>query len=127
MVVVTTPPGQVHEIGALMVAATATSEGWRVVYLGANLPTEEIAAAVLHSNARALALSIVYPVDDTRLPDELRRLDRVLPPHVTVLAGGRAIEEYAAVLDEIGAVAVHSLMELRLELEQLRMNKVRVS
>jgi methanogenic corrinoid protein MtbC1 len=30
-VVVTTPPGQVHEIGAMMVAATATSEGWRVV------------------------------------------------------------------------------------------------
>jgi methanogenic corrinoid protein MtbC1 len=124
-VVVTTPPGQVHEIGAMMVAATATSEGWRVVYLGADLPIEEIAAAVLHSNARALALSIVYPVDDTRLHDELRRLSNLLPPHVTVLAGGRAIEQYANVLQEIGAVAVHSLMHLRLELEQLRMNNVR--
>jgi methanogenic corrinoid protein MtbC1 len=115
----------VHEIGAMMVAATATSEGWRVVYLGADLPIEEIAAAVLHSNARALALSIVYPVDDTRLHDELRRLSNLLPPHVTVLAGGRAIEQYANVLQEIGAVAVHSLMHLRLELEQLRMNNVR--
>jgi methanogenic corrinoid protein MtbC1/transposase-like protein len=124
-VVVTTPPGQVHEIGAMMVAATATSEGWRVVYLGANLPIEEIAAAVLHSNARALALSIVYPVDDTRLHDELRRLSNLLPPHVTVFAGGRAIEQYETVLHEIGAVAVHSLMHLRLELEQLRTTKVR--
>jgi methanogenic corrinoid protein MtbC1/transposase-like protein len=125
VVVVTTPPGQVHEIGAMMVAATATSEGWRVVYLGANLPIEEIAAAVLHSNARALALSIVYPVDDAHLHDELRKLSHFLPPHVTVLAGGRAIEQYANVFNDIGAIAVHSLMNLRLELEQLRKNKVR--
>jgi methanogenic corrinoid protein MtbC1 len=120
VVVVTTPPGQVHEIGAMMVAATATSEGWRAVYLGADLPIEEIAAAVVHSNARAVALSIVYPVDDARLPGELRKLSGFLPPHVTLLAGGRAIEQYASVLSQIGAVAVHSLMDLRLELEQLR-------
>lgn len=125
VVVVTTPPGQIHEIGAMMVAATATSEGWRAVYLGADLPIEETAAAVVHSNARALALSIVYPVDDTRLPGELRRLSGFLPPHVTLLAGGRAVEQYADVLNEIGAVAVHSLMDLRLELEHLRTNKVR--
>ncbi|HEX8234851.1 MAG TPA: MerR family transcriptional regulator [Abditibacteriaceae bacterium] len=125
VVVVTTPPGQVHEIGAMMAAATATSEGWRVVYLGANLPVEEIAAAVLHSNARVLALSMVYPMDDAHLHDDLRRLSRFLPPHVILVAGGRAIEQYASVLKDIGAIAVHSLMDLRVELEQLRKNEVR--
>ena len=33
-IVVTTPSGQLHEMGALMAAITAASEGWRVTYLG---------------------------------------------------------------------------------------------
>jgi DNA-binding transcriptional MerR regulator len=41
--VVTTPAGQLHELGALSVAATAASDGWHVTYLGPSLPAEEIA------------------------------------------------------------------------------------
>ena len=43
--VVATPAGQIHEFGALLVAATAAVEGWRVTYLGADLPAEDIAEA----------------------------------------------------------------------------------
>ncbi|MFH1998638.1 MAG: MerR family transcriptional regulator, partial [Planctomycetota bacterium] len=59
--VVTTPPGQVHEMGALIVATSAFSLGWRALYLGPNLPAEEICSAVGKNHARAVALSIVYP------------------------------------------------------------------
>ncbi|NIP80239.1 MAG: transcriptional regulator, partial [Gemmatimonadetes bacterium] len=42
---VATPAGDRHEIGALLVAAAALGTGWDVVYLGADLPASEIAVA----------------------------------------------------------------------------------
>ena len=119
-IVATTPPRQRHELGALMAAASAAAEGWRVTYLGPDLPAEEIAAACRETGARALALSIVYPPDDPALPDELRRLRRLLPPDVAVLAGGRAAAAYTAVLAEIGARRIDDLASFRRELEELR-------
>lgn len=116
----TTPPRQRHELGALMVAAVAAGEGWRVTYLGADLPPEEIAAAAGEKGAQAVALSLIYPPDDARLPDDLRRLRRLLPPSTALIAGGRACAAYGAVLDEIGAVRVPDLPALRRELDRLR-------
>ena len=118
--IATTPPRQRHELGALMVAAVATDEGWRATYLGPDLPPEEIAAAAVEKGARAVALSLIYPPDDARLPDDLRRLRRLLGPGTALIAGGRACVAYAAVLDEIGAVRVPDLPALRKELERLR-------
>jgi MerR family transcriptional regulator, light-induced transcriptional regulator len=119
--IVTTPAGQLHELGALLVATTGASEGWRVTYLGPNLPAEEIASAVEQSGARALALSIVYPPDDPHLKEELRRLANLLPrSSVSLLVGGRSANGYADVLDEIGAVSLADLDELRSHLESIR-------
>jgi MerR family transcriptional regulator, light-induced transcriptional regulator len=118
--IVTTPPRQHHELGALMVAAVAAGEGWRVTYLGPNLPPEEIAAAATEKGAQAVALSLIYPPDDPQLADDLRRLRRLLSPSTVVLAGGRACPAYGAVLDEIGALRVPDLPTLRRELDRLR-------
>jgi methanogenic corrinoid protein MtbC1 len=51
LAVVATPAGQRHELGAKIVSTTATTEGWRVLFLGADLPAESIAAAVAQSGA----------------------------------------------------------------------------
>jgi MerR family transcriptional regulator, light-induced transcriptional regulator len=118
--VVTTPARQLHELGALIVSATAASEGWQTTYLGPDLPPEEIAAAAVLKGARAVAISLVYPPDDPLLKDDLKRLRRLLPPTTELLVGGRASNAYAQILDEIGAVHVESLSELRRELEILR-------
>ena len=118
--VVTTPAGQLHELGALLVAATATTEGWRATYLGANLPAEEIAAATEKLQAQAAALSIVYPPDDPHLGSELYNLRRSLPTDVVLIVGGRAAAHYQAVLDPIGAIKLHDIPSLRATLETLR-------
>lgn len=111
--VVATPSGQVHEFGAMLAAATAAAEGWRVTYLGASLPAEEIAVAAVETRARAVALSIVYPVGDPAVGHELRRLRALLPKGVALIAGGVASAGYRAVLEEIGATPLDSLVELR--------------
>jgi methylmalonyl-CoA mutase cobalamin-binding subunit len=119
-ITVATPAGQVHEIGALLAALTAASEGWRVTYLGPNLPAEEIAGAAEQTRARAVALSIVYPSDDARLPSEIEKLNRYLPEAVALLVGGRSAESYRAALDASRAILISDLPSLRMQLERLR-------
>ena len=119
-IVITTPAGQPHELGALAAAATAATEGWNVSYLGANLPAEEIVAAVDHSQAQALALSIVYPPDDPHLGQELRTIRRSLPEDVAILIGGRAAVHYQQEISEIGATRLGDLPSFRHTLEEVR-------
>lgn len=119
-VVVATPAGQLHELGAVMVGAAAANLGWRTIYLGASLPAAEIAGAALQNRVRAVLLSIVYPADDRQLEGELRQLRRFLPPSVAVIVGGRAAVAYDAVLREIGAVVPADLGELGALLGALR-------
>jgi len=122
---VATPAGQMHEFGALIAASAAASEGWRVKYLGPNLPAEEIAGAASQSRAGVIALSIVYPADDPRLMDELKRLHHLLPPGVMVLVGGRASDSYAGVLDSIAAIRLTDMAAFRSQLEMLRVENGR--
>lgn len=105
--VVATPAGQLHELGALLAAAAAAQVGWRPVQLGTNLPAAEIAGAAIQCGARAVALSIVYPADDPDLPEELRKLREFLPSSLAILVGGRAAASYQPVLEQIRA-SVHS-------------------
>ncbi len=123
IVVSATPRGQEHELGALIAGVVAASSGWKVIYLGSNLPAEEISAVVGHLKARVVALSIVYPNDDPVLPRELRKIKQSLPPGVSIVAGGRAVDGYLDVLDEIRAVVVKNIKQFRIELETIRENK----
>ena len=120
VLVVATPAGQIHELGALLVGAAAANLGWHVTYLGANLPAAEIAGAAQQNHARAVALSLVYPEDDPRLEGELIRLREMLPPESTLLVGGRAMHAYEAALEKIGATQMKDLPHLCSTLDQLR-------
>jgi len=118
--VVATPAGQVHELGAVLVTFAARSQGWHAVYLGASLPAAEIAGAALSNRALAVALSIVFPADDPALPGELEALRKALPAGVMILTGGRAARAYEGVLQRMGAVMVGDLPQLFDILGQLR-------
>ena len=122
-IVIATPVGQLHEVGALVVAVAAALEGWRPVFLGSNLPADEIAGAVQKSGARAIALSVVFPFDDSKLPTELNRLRRLLPEKVSILIGGRAAEAYKDAIDSIYAFRLTDIDMFRRQLELLRSSK----
>lgn len=114
--VVTTPAGDRHELGALAAAITAASAGWKALYLGPDLPARDIAAAAIASDARAVALSLVFPGAGASVADELVALRGALPPTVPIFAGGAAAELYGETLDEIEAVRIDSFTRLRLQL-----------
>jgi MerR family transcriptional regulator, light-induced transcriptional regulator len=119
-IAIATPVGQLHELGAAIVAAAASNSGWRVTYLGASLPAEEIAGASVQNRARAVALSIVFPDNDPGLPDELEKLRRNLPADVRILAGGRAASAYQEALRNVGAIIPPDLPALLALLDEWR-------
>jgi methanogenic corrinoid protein MtbC1 len=118
--VVATPTGQLHELGALLAGAVAANLGWHVTCLGASLPAAEIAGAARQTRARAVALSLVYPEDDASLPEELTLLREALPAETALLVGGRAVPAYRDVLRRLGAILAEDLVQLGLALDRLR-------
>lgn len=88
VIVVATPQGERHVNGALAVAAIAAVSGWKVVYLGADLPAADIATAARSSGAVIVALSLTHLTDRRRMADQVRALRDALPVAVTLLAGG---------------------------------------
>ena len=113
VLIVTTPKGQIHDVGANIVATAAVAEGWKVIYLGANLDYNEITSTVEKNNADALALSIVHPNDDIYLPDELINLRKNLGDNFIIIIGGRASEGYKKAIDQIKAYHIHDLFTFR--------------
>jgi MerR family transcriptional regulator, light-induced transcriptional regulator len=120
VIIVATPTGQLHELGALLAGSVAANLGWHVTYLGASLPAAEIAGAARQNRARAVALSLVYPEDDPRLEGELRMLRSLLPGEIPILVGGRAMNAYRLGVENIGALAINDLAQLSRTLDELR-------
>jgi DNA-binding transcriptional MerR regulator/methylmalonyl-CoA mutase cobalamin-binding subunit len=116
---ITTPAGQRHELGALLAAAAAEEYGWNVFYLGPDLPAEEIAAAVRQLQPRAIALSVVYQNGNLQIQEELRKLRRYVDPAVDIIVGGRAVSALQPFLKDIGVKCVEDLTEFQKELVNL--------
>jgi methylmalonyl-CoA mutase cobalamin-binding subunit len=119
-IVVATPVGQLHELGALFVALTAASSGWNVAYLGPNLPSEEITVALRKYDSMVVGLSIIYPVDDPRLVVELQRLRQFVGNDLQVIIGGQGAVAYEEQLTDVGVMIVNDLDGLTAHLERLR-------
>lgn len=98
-VVVTTPAGELHELGAMLAAATVAMQGYGVLYLGPNLPASEIALATNSSSASVIALSVVG-LSPARAVPELQALTALVPPKVDIVLGGPFASSIAK---EVGA------------------------
>lgn len=122
--VVTTPTGQLHELGAVMISSAAINVGWRVAYLGVSLPAAEIAGAARQRQASVVALSIVYPTDDPGLPGELLRLREYLGSEVRLIVGGRAAPAYLDAIEKAGGVLMVDLGEFYRLLDDVRTNRL---
>ena len=110
---VTTPAGERHELGALLAAATATNAGWLVTYLGPDLPAAEIAGAARQTGAQAIGLSVVCPGDEDRVRSELATLRRHIGDATGLILGGRAATAFEDTAAKLSAVIVEDLAGLR--------------
>lgn len=116
--VVTTPKGQLCEIGAMMAALTAADCGWKVHYFGPNLPAEEIAAAAIQESAEAVALSISCSRRSDNLEHELTLMRQALGDTVHILVGGRAAHAHQRAVTSAGGRYFENLHEFRIFIVQ---------
>jgi MerR family transcriptional regulator, light-induced transcriptional regulator len=119
-IVIATPAGQVHEVGALLAAAASRGMGWRAIYLGASLPSKEIAACAQTRKARAVALSLEHPGNDAGVLAELVNLRSLLPAQTAMLIGGRVAPGYKQAIQAPDVTLVNGLAEFEAVLESLR-------
>jgi len=117
--IVGTTSGEVHELGALLAAASARDVGWRVTFLGVNLPAEELAACARSRSARAVAVSVVYPLGCEVARAQLRELRRLLPASVALMVGGRAAWSHQEALAGEAILWVRDLADLEVKLDEL--------
>ena len=113
VIALATPAGQLIELGAMLAAATAANEGWRVIYFGPDLPAAEIVLGAKAAGAKAVAVSIVHESPDSKLPRELERMARGLKGHAALLVGGRAATNHGLLLKRLGALTFSDLDSFR--------------
>lgn len=117
-VVIATPAGERHAIGAALVGTWAAAEKWNPVYLGADLPAADIASSAAASSARVVALSLVYVHDRQRILREMRALRALLPADVSLIVGGAGAATLEPQLTrlglKVGSSAKDFLAELRI-------------
>ena len=117
--VVATLAGPAQELDALVVAAVAAADGWRVTYVGPGVPADDIAELVRHVAAGVLAVSVPAATGDRMVPRELRRLRASLPGRAELLVVGSTADTHRAVLGETGATPLTGLDMLRARLRAL--------
>ena len=119
-VLIATPVGERHAIGAALVGAAAAVEGWSVIYLGADLPAAEIANAAIARRVSVVALSVVYVENRERVLGEVRELRSLLPKDIALFVGGSGAPSLARQLSGSGVRVTEKVAELYEELGRAR-------
>lgn len=87
-VLLTTAPGEIHELGLLMVEATLCAQGANCINLGPQMPLDDVLLAAQAHNCRIVALSFSSWFDPRRASNVLLELRSSLPSTVALWAGG---------------------------------------
>jgi MerR family transcriptional regulator, light-induced transcriptional regulator len=117
---VATPAGDRHEIEAVIAAAVAATEGWRVTYLGPGVPATDIAAAAASTSARAVSVTVPRVDGGDHLLREVRALRGRLPARVPLLVSGAGAHALPAELRGPGVHIIDNLRDLALGLRLAR-------
>ena len=119
-IVIATPAGHQHELGALAIALIACESNWQALYFGPSLPAEEIAAAVTYADARAVALSITYIEVSHQLNLEVKKLRRYLDDDITIFMGGQAVSPLIDFFDASEIQILKDFDSFKIALNDLR-------
>jgi DNA-binding transcriptional MerR regulator len=102
LVVASCLPGERHEWGVLASLAVLQERGWRVQYLGADLPVEEIVEAAWKLSPAAVGLSGSEPELVRGTIPGLAALPGKLPPSTLAVVGGAGMEPHFRLLRGYG-------------------------
>ena len=114
-VVVVCPPGELHELGARMIADFFTLCGFNVTFVGANTPQSDIISAIKYVNPAYIAISITnyYNLVATRrLIMQIR--DVKVGASFRMILGGQACQGNPDTCQKMGAdMILHTFEEIK--------------
>lgn len=91
-----TPSGERHEFGTLGAALLAAAGGLGIVYLGPDMPADDILAVTSAVPIEVVVLGITNPAEPEKVDKDLALLCRRLAPDVELWLGGPGAERAAA-------------------------------
>jgi len=117
--VVGTPADQRHELGAKIVATTASYESWKVIFVGSDLPVEAFDVVARKAGARLIALSLIYPVHCPRQLEQLKAMREMVAPETLIVTGGAGAQAHSDTITNYGIRVLKDLREYRILLRSL--------
>ena len=111
--IATTIAGEAHEFGAMMAAVVAAVAGWRVLYLGANTPADELATAARAAHARTIVVGIVGKEAADTVRTEATALRKAVGSKMRIIAGGATAADHRLSLKRARIEIVESRAEFR--------------
>jgi MerR family transcriptional regulator, light-induced transcriptional regulator len=114
--VLAAPAGEGREFDLLLAALLAAVHGWRVVFLGADVPAAEIALAVRLTNARVLSLSV--GTESYKIDEELDTISRIVSGSTEVWISGTEASRQRARIGRANWILVRDLEDLDTRLKK---------
>jgi methanogenic corrinoid protein MtbC1 len=102
--------GNAHDLGLRVVADLFRLAGWKCLFLGANVPGEEIARAAQAYRADVVVLNATLTTQLRTLGDSIVLIRRIAPA-AKILIGGLAFEDAPGLWRQLGADGYASRME----------------
>jgi len=88
-------PGEQHELALLAFGVVLNRTGWRITYLGADTPLDDVTQATTEMTPDLIVLAATVPERFDGLTEQLSRLARVAP---LAIAGAGASQEIASAI-----------------------------
>jgi MerR family transcriptional regulator, light-induced transcriptional regulator len=79
-----------HELGARMIAGFLETVGWKTIFIGANIPQEEILYVIRKKNPDMIGISSSFYINIKRLIDLLEKITIEFPEQ-EIIVGGQSL------------------------------------
>ena len=114
-----TPPGERHDFGILAAAMLAASGGLPVIFLGADLPADDVVQTARRTAARAVILGVTGAAGEAAAAEAVAAVARDLPRGVELHAGGMRSAGLAEAVAAAGARPIGDFDALEAVLRRL--------
>jgi methanogenic corrinoid protein MtbC1 len=94
-------PGELHEFGLMACALQLAAGGWKVLYLGPDVPLEETARVVRERRPALVCTSLVVRRDAAECAELAAELRRTAPRDTAVVLGGAGIAPETQAVDGV--------------------------
>ena len=96
--------GEHHEIPILFYNYFLKSFGWNSIYLGANVPTEDLRLAIIQKNPDLVFTSMIINVTGDRFHRKLDSLLEIIPENKLCLSTTNPIKNKAAIYPQMNSI-----------------------